>query len=58
MKLGGAVKKLYGALKKVQVFDISAEMLKARGEAMIHRLYAVLSHVYQSDALPRDWKRD
>lgn len=34
---------------------ISAEMLKERGNGIIHGLPAVMSAVQQSDAIPPDW---
>ncbi|KAG0710615.1 Cytochrome P450 10 [Chionoecetes opilio] len=36
---------------------VTAELLKARGEAMIRGLHAVLTAVWQSGAIPPDWKR-
>ena len=43
--------------KAAGVCNISAEMLKAGGEAMIHGLHAVLSAVWQTGAIPPDWKK-
>ncbi len=37
--------------------NISVELLKAGGEAMIHGLHAVLTAVWQSGTIPSDWKR-
>merc|ERR1712035_27581 len=51
-----AVNKLKGR-KAAGICNISAEMLKAGGEAMIHGLHAVLSAVWQSGTIPPDWKR-
>ncbi len=51
-----AVNKLKGG-KAAGVCNISAEMLKAGGEAMIHSLHAVLTPVWQSGTIPCDWKR-
>ena len=36
---------------------ISAELLKAGDEAMIHGLHAVLTAVWHSGIIPPDWKR-
>ena len=51
-----AVNKLKGG-KAAGVCNVSAEMLKGGGEAMIHGLHAVLSAVWQSGTIPPDWKR-
>ncbi len=51
-----AVNKLKGG-KAVGVCNISAEMVKAGGETMIHGLHAVLTAVWQSGTIPPDWKR-
>ncbi|KAG0727434.1 LINE-1 reverse transcriptase [Chionoecetes opilio] len=51
-----AVAKLRGG-KAAGVCNISAELLKAVGEAMIHGLHAVLTAVWQSGTIPPDWKR-
>ncbi|KAG0693436.1 Transposon TX1 uncharacterized protein [Chionoecetes opilio] len=51
-----AVAKLRGG-KAAGVCNISAELLKAGGEAMIHGLHAVLTAVWQSGTIPPDWKR-
>ena len=39
------------------VCNISAELLKAGGEAMIHGLHTVLTAVWHSGTVPPDWKR-
>ncbi|KAG0724898.1 Transposon TX1 uncharacterized protein [Chionoecetes opilio] len=51
-----AVAKLKGG-KAAAVCNISAELLKAGGEAMIRGLHAVLIAVWQSGTIPPDWKR-
>ena len=54
------VRKAVGKLKcgkAAGICNISVEMLKAGGEAMIHGLHAVLSAVWQSGTIPPDWKR-
>ncbi|KAG0720355.1 Protein lin-10 [Chionoecetes opilio] len=51
-----AVAKLRGG-KAAGVCNISAELLKAGGEAMIRGLHAVLTAVWQSSTIPPDWKR-
>ena len=51
-----AVNKLKSG-KAAGVCNISAEMLKAGGEAMIHGLHAVLCAVWRSGTIPPDWKR-
>ncbi|KAG0720902.1 Transposon TX1 uncharacterized protein [Chionoecetes opilio] len=51
-----AVAKLKGG-KAAGVCNISAELLKAGGEAMIRGLHAVLTAVWQSGTIPPDWKR-
>ncbi|KAG0711895.1 LINE-1 retrotransposable element ORF2 protein [Chionoecetes opilio] len=51
-----AVAKLRGG-KAAGVCNISAELLKAGGEAMIRGLHAVLTAVWQSGTIPHDWKR-
>ncbi|KAG0730476.1 Transposon TX1 uncharacterized protein [Chionoecetes opilio] len=51
-----AVAKLKGG-KAAGVCNISAELLKAGGEAMIHGLHAVLTAVRQSGTIPPAWKR-
>ncbi|KAG0711023.1 Iron-sulfur protein NUBPL [Chionoecetes opilio] len=51
-----AVAKLRGG-KAAGVCNISAELLKAGGEAMIRGLHAVLTAVWQSGTIPPDWKR-
>ncbi|KAG0716601.1 LINE-1 reverse transcriptase [Chionoecetes opilio] len=51
-----AVAKLKGG-KAADVCNISAELLKAGGEAMIRGLHAVLTAVWQSGTIPPDWKR-
>ncbi|KAG0720925.1 LINE-1 retrotransposable element ORF2 protein [Chionoecetes opilio] len=51
-----AVAKLRGG-KAAGVCNISAELLKAGGEAMIRGLHAVLAAVWQSGTIPPDWKR-
>ena len=43
--------------KTVGICNISAELLKARGEAMIRELHAVLTAVLHSGSIPSDWKR-
>ena len=55
-KVREAVRKLKGG-KAAGVCNISAEMLKAGGEAMIHGLHAVLTAVWQTGTIPPDWKR-
>ncbi len=37
--------------------NISVELLKAGGEAMIHGLYAVLTAMWQSGTIPPEWNR-
>ena len=39
------------------ICGISAELLKAGGEAMIHGLHSVVTAVWQSGTIPLDWKR-
>lgn len=51
-----AVRKLKGG-KAAGICNISAEMLKAGGEAMIRELHAILSAMWHSCATPHDWKR-
>ena len=51
-----AVSKLKGR-KAAGVCNISVELLKAGGEAMIHGLHAVLTVVWHSCIIPPDWKR-
>ncbi|KAG0723224.1 putative protein in type-1 retrotransposable element R1DM [Chionoecetes opilio] len=55
-KVREAVAKLKGG-KAAGVCNISAELLKAGGEAMIRGLHAVLTAVWQSGTIPPDWKR-
>ena len=43
--------------KAAGVCNISAEMLKAGGEAMIQGLHAVVTAVWQTGVIPPDWKR-
>ena len=43
--------------KAAGICNISAELLKARGEAMIRRLHAVLSAVWHSSTIPPNWNR-
>ena len=43
--------------KAAGICNISAELLKAGGEAMIRGLHAVLTAVWHSDTIPPDWKR-
>ncbi len=50
------IAKLRGG-KAPGICNISAEMLKAGGEAMIHGLHAVVSAMWQSGINPPDWKR-
>ncbi len=52
----GAVNKLKCG-KAAGICNVSAEMLKAGGEAMIRGLHAVLSAVLQFGTIPPDWKR-
>ena len=52
-----AVAKLRGG-KAAGVCNISAELLKAGGEAMIRGLHAVLTAVWHSGTIPPDWKRE
>ena len=42
--------------KAADICNISAELLKAGGEAMIHGLHAVLTAVRHSGTIPPDWK--
>ncbi|KAG0718623.1 Transient receptor potential channel pyrexia [Chionoecetes opilio] len=51
-----AVAKLRGG-KAAGICNISAELLKHGGEAMIRGLHAVLTVVWQSGTIPPDWKR-
>ena len=51
-----AVARLRGG-KAPGVCNISAELLKSGGEAMIRGLHAVLTAVWQSGTIPPDWKR-
>ena len=51
-----AVDRLRGG-KAPGVCNISAELLKAGGEAMIRGLHAVLTAVWQTGTVPPDWKR-
>ena len=51
-----AVAKLRGG-KAAGICNISAELLKAEGEAMIRGLHAVLTAVWHSGTIPPDWKR-
>ena len=51
-----AVARLRGG-KAPGVCNISAELLKAGGEAMTRGLHAVLTAVWQSGTIPPDWKR-
>lgn len=37
--------------------NISAELLKGRGETLIRKLHAVLTSVWQSGTVLPDWKR-
>lgn len=39
------------------ICSISAELLRAGGEALIWRLHVVLVAIWQSD-IPADWKRE
>lgn len=41
-------------VKAVGICDVSADLLKDGGEAMIHELYVVLTAVWQSDTFPRN----
>ena len=43
--------------KVAGICKISAELLKAGDEAMIHGLHAVLTAVWHSDSIPPDWKK-
>lgn len=43
--------------KAAGVCNISGELLKAGGEAMIHGLHAVLTAVWQSGTIPSDWTK-
>ena len=43
--------------KAAGVCNISGELLKAGGEAMIHGLHAVLVAVWQTGTIPSDWKK-
>ena len=51
-----AVGKLRGG-KAAGACNISAEMLKAGNDPMIHGLHAVLSAVWRSGTIPPDWRR-
>ena len=51
-----AVDRLRGG-KAPGVCNVSAELLKAGGEAMIRGLHAVLTAVWQTGTVPPDWKR-
>ena len=51
-----AVAKLSGG-KATGICDMSAELLKAGGEAIIHGLHAVLTAVWHSGTIPPDWKK-
>ncbi|MEL6802745.1 MAG: reverse transcriptase domain-containing protein, partial [Bacteroidota bacterium] len=51
-----AVARLRGG-KAAGVCSISAELLKAGGEAVTRGLHAVLTAVWQSGTIPPDWKR-
>ena len=54
------VKKAVGRLrggKAAGVCNISAELLKAGGDAAIRGLHAVLTAVWQTGTIPPDWKR-
>ena len=52
-----AVAKLRGGMA-AGICNISAELLKAGGEAMIRGLqHAVLTAVWHSDTIPPDWKK-
>ena len=51
-----AVAKLRGG-KAAGICNISAELLKAGGEAMIRGLHAVLTAVWHSGTIPPDWKK-
>lgn len=44
--------------KAAGVCYISAEILKAGDEAMVHGLHTVVSFAWKSDAIPLDWKRE
>lgn len=43
--------------KPSSICNITAELFYARGEAMIHKLYAVLTAIWQADIILPDWKR-
>ena len=43
--------------KAAGICNISAELLKAGGEAMIRGLHAVLTAVWHSGTIPPDWKK-
>ena len=55
-KVKKAVAKLRDG-KAAGICNISAELLKAGGEAMIRGLHAVLTAVWHSGTIPPDWKR-
>ena len=42
--------------KAAGICNISAEMLKVGGKAMIRRFYDVLTAVWHSGTIPSDWK--
>ena len=52
-----AVAKLKGG-KAAGICNISAELPKAGGEAMIRGLRAVLTAVWHSGTIPSDWKKE
>ena len=43
--------------KAAGICNISAELLKAGGKAMIHGLHAVLTAIWHLGIIPPDWKR-
>ena len=43
--------------KAASICNISAELLKAGGEAMIRGLHAILTAIWHSGTIPPDWKR-
>ena len=51
-----AVEKLTDG-KATGICNLSAELLKAGGEAMIHGLHAVLTTVWHSGTILPDWKK-
>ena len=55
LKADSAVAKLKDG-KIAGISNVSMELPKAEGEAMIHRLDSVLTVVWHSGTIPLDWK--